>query len=381
MKNLARVLCLLSIASGALLASGCSSQKAQSAASTAVPVVVATALEKTVPVELRAIGNVQAYNTVQVKTQVPGELTGVFFKEGDDVKQGQLLFTLDPRTFEAELKRQEATLARDQAEAANARAQATRYAKLVEEGVVAREQYDQYRTQAEAMEAAAQADRNAVENARLRLAYTKIYAPLAGRTGSVLVHRGNIVKENDEKSVLVTINQLAPIYAEFAVPERYLPQIKATTSAGKLKVLAVAPGETAPEEGTLTFVDNTVDPATGTIRMKGTFANPSRRLWPGQFVDVVLRLGERPNAILVPTPAVQTGQQGQFVFVIKSDMTAEQRPVKAGEAVEGSTIIEQGVQPGERVVTDGQLRIVPGAKVEIRQAAPEASPAAGAGAQ
>lgn len=380
MKNLTRVLCLLSIASGALLASGCSSQKAQSAASTAVPVVVATALEKTVPVELRAIGNVQAYNTVQVKTQVPGELTGVFFKEGDDVKKGQLLFTLDPRTFEAELKRQEATLARDQAEAANARAQATRYAKLVEEGVVAREQYDQYRTQAEAMEAAAQADRNAVENARLRLAYTKIYAPFAGRTGSVLVHRGNIVKENDEKSVLITINQLTPIYAEFAVPERYLPLIKAQTSTGKLKVQAVAPGEAAPEEGTLTFVDNTVDPATGTIRMKGTFANPSRRLWPGQFVDVVLRLGERPNAILVPTPAVQTGQQGQFVFVIKADMTAEQRAVKAGEAVEGSTIIEQGVRPGERVVTDGHLRLVPGSKVEIR-AAPEASPAAGAGAQ
>lgn len=381
MKNLTRILSLLSIAAGALLASGCSSQKAQSAPSSAVPVVVASAVEKTVPVELRAIGNVQAYNTVQVKTQVPGELTGVFFKEGDDVKKGQLLFTLDPRTFEAELKRQQATLARDQAEAANARAQASRYAKLVEEGVVAREQYDQYRTQAEAMEAAAQADRNAVENARLRLAYTKIYAPLAGRTGSVLVHRGNIVKENDEKSVLVTINQLTPIYAEFAAPERYLPQIKAATSAGKLKVLAVAPGETTPEEGVLTFVDNTVDPATGTIRMKGTFANPSRRLWPGQFVDVVLRLAERPNAVLVPTPAVQTGQQGQFVFVIKADMTAEQRPVKAGEAVEGSTIIEQGVQPGERVVTDGQLRIVPGSKVEIRQAAPQASPAAGAAAK
>ncbi|MDP9264079.1 MAG: efflux RND transporter periplasmic adaptor subunit [Acidobacteriota bacterium] len=357
---------------------GCSSQKAQSAPSIAVPVVVAPAVEKTVPVELRAIGNVQAYNTVQVKTQVPGELTGVFFKEGDDVKRGQLLFTLDPRPLESDLKRQQATLARDQAEAANARAQATRYAKLMEEGVVAREQYDQYRTQAEAMEAVAQADKNAVETARLQLAYTRIFAPLAGRTGSLLVHRGNIVKENDDKSVLVAINQLTPIYVEFAVPERYLPQVKAQTSAGKLKVQAMAPGQTEPEEGTLTFLDNTVDPTTGTIRMKGTFDNPSRRLWPGQFVDVVLRLSERPNAVVVPTQAVQTGQQGQFVFVIKNDMTAEQRPVKAGQAVEGETIIEQGVQPGERVVTDGQLRLVPGSRVEVRQAATGASPASAA---
>jgi multidrug efflux system membrane fusion protein len=376
MRNLTRIFSLLLLSAELFLMPGCSSQKAQSAPPVAVPVVVAPAVEKTVPVELRAIGNVQAYNTVQVKTLVPGELTGVFFKEGDDVKQGQLLFTLDPRPLESDLKRLQAMMARDQAEAANARAQATRYAKLMEEGVVAREQYDQYRTQAEAMEAAAQADKSAVETARLQLAYTKIFAPLSGRTGSLLVHRGNIVKENDDKSVLVAINQLTPIYVEFALPERYLPQVKAQTSAGKLKVQAVAPGETTPEEGTLTFVDNTVDPTTGTIRMKGTFANPSRRLWPGQFVDVVLRLSERPNAVLVPTPAVQTGQLGQFVFVINSDMTAEQRPVKAGEAVEGSTIIEQGVQPGERVVTDGQLRLVPGSRVEIRQAG--ASPAAGA---
>lgn len=378
MRNLTRVFSLLLIAAGGTLVPGCSSQKAQSAAPIAVPVVVAPAVERTVPVELRAIGNVQAYNTVQVKTQVAGELTGVFFKEGDDVKRGQLLFTLDPRPLESDLKRQQATLARDQAEAANARAQATRYAKLMEEGVVAREQYDQYRTQAEALEAVAQADKNAVEAARLQLAYTRIFAPLAGRTGSLLVHRGNIVKENDDKSVLVAINQLTPIYVEFAVPERYLPQVKAQTSAGKLKVQAMAPGQTEPEEGTLTFVDNAVDPTTGTIRMKGTFANPSRRLWPGQFVDVMLRLSERLNAVVVPSQAVQTGQQGQFVFVIKNDMTAEQRPVKTGETVGSETIIEQGVRPGERVVTDGQMRLVPGARVEIRQAATAASPASAA---
>ena len=376
MRKLTRVISLLLIAAGWILIPGCSSQKAQSAPPIAVPVVVAAVVQDTVPVELRAIGNVQAYNTVQVKTQVPGELTSVLFQEGDDVKQGQLLFTLDSRTFEADLKRLESNLLRDQAEAANARAQATRYAKLMEDGVVAREQYDQYRTQAEAMEAAVQADKSAVEYARLRLGYTKIFSPLSGRTGSLLVHRGNIVKENDEKSVLVAINQVTPIYAEFAVPERYLSRIKAQAAAGKLKVQALASGEAAPEEGTLSFVDNRVDQATGTIRLKGTFANPSRRLWPGQFVDVVLRLGERSNAVLVPTQAVQTGQQGQFVFVIKSDMTAEQRPVKVGEAVGGSTIIEQGVQPGERVVTDGQMRLVPGSRVEIRQAAPGASPAA-----
>lgn len=382
MRNLTRIVGLLSLAAGWLLIPGCSSQKAQSAAPEVVPVVVAPAEQKTVPLGLRAIGNVQAYNTVQVKTRVPGELTGVLFKEGDDVKQGQLLFTLDPRPYQADLNRLQATQARDQAEAANARAQATRYAKLMEEGVVAREQYDQYRTQAEAMEAAVQADKSAVDNARVQLGYTRILSPISGRTGSLLVHRGNIVKENDQNSILVTINQLTPIYAEFAVPERYLPQVKAQTSTGKLKVQALAPGETAPEDGVLSFVDNAVNQTTGTIRMKGTFPNPSRRLWPGQFVDVVLRLGERPNAVVVPTQAVQTGQQGQFVFVVKGDMKVEQRPVKAGEAVGGETIIEEGLRPGERVVTDGQLRLVPGSIVVIRQAAPGASPAAaGAGAK
>lgn len=376
MRNLTRIVALLSLAAGWLLIPGCSSQKAQSAAPEAVPVVVAPAEQKSVPLELRAIGNVQAYNTVQVKTLVPGELTGVLFKEGDDVKQGQLLFILDPRPYQAELNRLEATQARDQAEAANARAQATRYAKLMEEGVVAREQYDQYRTQAEAMEAAVQADKSAVDNARVHLGYTRILSPISGRTGSLLVHRGNIVKENDQNSILVTINQITPIYSEFAVPERFLPQVKAQSAVGKLKVQAQAPGEAGPEEGTLSFIDNSVNQTTGTIRMKGTFPNPSRRLWPGQFVDVVLRLGERPNAVVVPTQAVQTGQQGQFVFVIKSDMKVEQRPVKAGEAVGGETIIEEGLRPGERVVTDGQLRLMPGSPVVIRQAAPGASPAA-----
>lgn len=376
MRNLTRALSLLSLAAVWTLVPGCSSQKAQSAAPSAVPVVVAAVEQKTVPIELRAIGNIQAYNTVQVKSQIAGEVTGVFFKEGDDVKQGQLLFTLDPRTYEADLQRLESTLARDQAEAANARAQATRYAKLMEDGVVAREQYDQYRTQAEATEAAVQADKSAAEYARLRLGYTKIYSPISGRTGSLLVHRGNVVKENDKDSVLVTINQISPIYAEFSVPERYLPRIKAqAAAAGKLQVQALPPGESAAEDGTLSFVDNSVNQTTGTILLKGTFANPSRRLWPGQFVDVVLRLGERADALLVPSQAVQTAQQGQFVFVVKNDMKVEQRPVKVGEAVGGSTIIEQGVQAGERVVTDGQLRLVPDAPVEIRPAAPAAGSA------
>jgi multidrug efflux system membrane fusion protein len=269
-------------------------------------------------------------------------------------------------------------LVRDQAEAANARAQATRYAKLMEEGVVAREQYDQYRTQAEAMEAAVQADKNAVDYARVQLGYSKVFSPISGRTGSLLVHRGNMVKENDKDNVLVTINQITPIYVEFAVPERFLPQVKARSAASKLAVQAVVAGEAAPEQGLLTFIDNAVNQATGTIQMKGTFANPARRLWPGQFVDVVLRLGERPDALLVPSQAVQTGQQGQFVFVVKSDMTVEQRPVQVGPEVDDTTVIEQGVRLGERVVTDGQLRLVPGAHVEIRQAAPATPPAAAA---
>lgn len=347
---------------------GCNQKKVQSAPPASVPVVVSAAEQKDVPVEVRAIGNVEAENTVGLKAQVTAELVSVHFKEGDDVKKGDLLFTLDRRQIEAELKRAESTLARDEAQWKNARVQAERYQKLLDEGVVAREQYDQIISNAEALEATVLASRAAVENARVQLTYTKIYAPISGRTGTLLVHKGNIVKANADDPML-TINQIEPVNVLFSVPESQLSEVKRFMREGKLRVQAVIPAEAArPLGGQLEFVDNAVDPATGTIKLKATFANKERRLWPGQFVDVVLTLTEQPNAIVVPSQAVQTGQSGQYVYVIKDDLTAESRPVSVGRTVRGQTVIEKGVAPGERVVIDGHLRLVPGAKVELKSA-------------
>lgn len=348
---------------------GCT-QKAQTAApAPAVPVTVAVAEQKTVPLTVRAIGAVEPYSTVEVKSQVAGQLVTVHFTEGQDVRKGQLLFTLDRRPFEAELKQAEGQLAKSEAERAQAEANAARYAKLMQEGVIARERYEQEQTNMQSLRATVDANRAAVETARVQLGYTQIYAPIDGRTGSLQVHAGNVVKANEAS--LVVINQLRPIYARFALPEQFLADVKRHLSAGRLKVTAMVPKmETPAATGTVSFVDNAVNRETGTIAMKAEFANEDRRLWPGQFVDVTLTLAERPNAILVPTPAIQTGQQGQFVFVVKSDNTAETRPVKVGAAVEDNTIVEQGLQAGERVVTDGQIRLAPGSRVEIKSGAP-----------
>jgi multidrug efflux system membrane fusion protein len=331
-----------------------------------VPVTIATVREKTVPVEVQAIGNVEAYSTVSVRAQLAGEVERVLFKEGQEVKEGDLLFTLDARPYQATLRQLEANLARDQAQLENARAQAERYTKLFQEGVVSKEQYDSFRTNADALAAMLRADQAAIEKAKVDLGYCSIQSPLEGRTGSLLVHPGNVVKANE--TVLVVINQVTPIYVSFSVPEQNLPEIKKRMAAGNLAVGAIIPNdESNPVEGTLTFVDNTVDNTTGTIRLKGTFANTERRLWPGQFANVVLRLTSRPNAVVVPSQAVQTGQAGQYVFVIKPDLTAESRPVVSGSTVGGETVIEKGLQPGETVVTDGQLRLAPGMKVEVKK--------------
>jgi len=347
---------------------GCNQKKVQSAPPATVPVVVSTAEQKDVPVEIRAIGNVEAENTVGVKAQVTAELMAVHFREGQDVKKSDLLFTFDRRQIEAELKRAESTLARDEAQWKNARVQAERYQRLLDEGVVAREQYDQILANAEALEATVLASRAAVENARVQLTYTKIYSPISGRTGTLLVHQGNIVKANAD-SPMVTINQIEPVNVMFAVPEAQLGDVKRFMREGKLKVQSVIPTEPdKPLEGHLQFVDNAVDAATGTIKLKATFANKDRRLWPGQFVDVVLTLTQQSNAVVVPSQAVQTGQAGQYVYVIKEDMTAESRPVTVGRTVRGQTVIEKGVAPGERVVIDGHLRLVPNAKVELKSA-------------
>ncbi len=349
----------------AVFSSGCSNEKSKKPVSAPIPITVSTAIQKTVPVQLRAIGNVQAYSTVTVKSKVGGELVRVHFTEGQDVKKGELLFTIDPRPYEAALKQAEANLGRDLAQAKNAQEDARRYEFLIQKGVVARQQYDKFRTDADALEATVLADRAAVENAKIQLGYCSIHSPIDGRTGSLIIQQGNIIKAEDIN--LVVINQFIPINVAFSVPEQFLPEIKKYMASGKLQVEAFIPmNEERPEKGVITFIDNAVDSNTGTIRLKGTFANREKKLWPGQFVNVVLTLTTEPNAIVVPSQTIQTGQEGQYVFVVKSDLTVESRPVVAGRTVNNETVIQKGLQVNEKVVTDGQLRLYPGAKVEIK---------------
>ncbi len=364
-----RLATVLAAISAIVVLGACSvgAEKAGPATREAVPVVVATVQQRDVPVQVRAIGNVEPYSTVQVKSQVTGELVNVHFTQGQDVRKGALLFTIDGRPFEAEVSRQEGNLARDLAQAQNERARARRYEQLFKEGVISKEQFDQVRTNADALDASVRADRAALEAARLNLHYCQLYAPIDGRTGDLMVHQGNMVKANDVP--LVTINQVQPIYVSFSVPEQHLADIKRFMARGKLKVTAKVPGARAPAEGTVTFVDNTVDPATGTIKLKATFANAERRLWPGQFADVMLTLTTQAGAIVVPAQAVQTGQQGDYVFVVKNDQTAEQRSVRVERTMNGQAVIAEGLKPGEQVVTDGQVRLAPsGTKVEVKTA-------------
>jgi len=360
----------------------------------AVPVTVAEVIQKAAPVQVRTIGTVEAYSTVLVKAQINGVLTGVYFKEGQEVRKGDLLFTIDAHPFEADLKRAEANLARNLAQVRQAEANlakdrallknvegvARRYADLIKEGIASQEQYDLARTNVDALteairadqsaiesaEAAVRADRAALDNARIELGYCSIRSPMDGRAGSLMVNQGNLVKGNDSQA-LVTINQIHPIYVNLSVPEQSLSEIKRRMAAGKLTVEAILPNDQGnPEPGLITFVDNAVDRSTGTIRLKASFVNKEKRLWPGQFVRANLTLAIQQDAILVPAQAVQAGQNGQFVFVVKPDLSAEVRPVTVGATLNGETVIEKGVQPGEKVVTDGQLRLVPGAKVEVK---------------
>jgi multidrug efflux system membrane fusion protein len=331
-----------------------------------VPVLVATVVEKTVPMELKVIGNVEAYSTVSIKARVGGQLVQVNFQEGQDVEKGQLLFVIDPRPLEAALKQAEANLARDKALANKAQADAVRYAELIRKQFVSQQEYDQAKATAESLAATVKADQVAVENARLMLSYCYIHAPISGRTGNLIAHMGNQIKA-DADTAMVVINQIQPIYVSFAIPQQSLPEIRRYMAEEKIPVEAIIAGqEDHPEVGVLTFVNNTVDIATGTIQCKATFANPDKRLWPGLFVNVVVKLSTQPGAILVPAQAIQTSQEGEIVFVVKPDLTVEVRPVEVGRAIDGDVIVTKGLQPGERVVTDGQLRLVPGAKVQIK---------------
>jgi multidrug efflux system membrane fusion protein len=408
---------------------GCSesptgSAQAKPAPPPAVPVGAATAEQRAVPVQVTTVGTVQAYTTVGVKSQVAGQIDRVHFTEGQEVKRGDLLFTIDQRPLQAAVKQSEANVARDraqlrQAEAAlaqrqaevaqalanlerdaaqfdNARVQEQRYAALLKKELVAREQYDQVRTALTALQATVTADRAAVDNARasaraaeammdnaravieaneamvetarLQLGYTTIRAPMDGRTGNLLVQAGNVVKSNED-SPLVVIAQVRPIYVSFAVPEQHLPAVTQYRARGSLKLEAMLEGGKRSVTGAVTFMNNTVDASTGTIQLKATFPNADNVLWPGQFVDVALTLTSEP-AVVVPTQAVQAGQKGPYVFVVKPDLTVESRAVKVGRRLAREVVIDDGVKAGEQVVTDGQLRLVPGARVEIRPQRP-----------
>jgi membrane fusion protein, multidrug efflux system len=356
----------LAIFAGMVWLAACAGTKAaQPTAPPPVPVLSAVAVKKDVPLQVRAIGAVEAYSMVSVRTQVTGELTGVFFREGDFVKKGSLLFTLDKRQYEADLHKAEGDLARDQAQAENAHAQTRRYESLWKAGVVSKEQFDQIKTSADTYDAAVRADQAAVENAKVQLTYCTIYSPIDGKTGNLIVHQGNMVKANDNP--LVTINQVQPIYTTFTVPEQFLADVKKFVNKGRLKVAATIPNDASgPADGTLSFVDNMVDQSTGTIKLKAQFVNADRRLWPGQFVNVALTLSTYANATVVPSQAIQTGQQGAYVFVINPDMTVQSRPVTIAQNLDGQAVIEKGVSPGDQVVTDGQLRLIPGSKVQVK---------------
>jgi multidrug efflux system membrane fusion protein len=416
------------VALAALPLAACSDRaagQARSGGRPPVPVTVAEVAQRDVPVQLSAIGTVQPYTSVILKSLVNGQVERVHFKEGDDVRQGQVLFTLDQRPFQATLRQAEANVARDraalgQAEAAskqrqaevsqaeanlnrdmaqmdNARVQERRYRELVDKELVAREQYDQIRTNMAAMDAVTRADQAAIENAhaalnaaqatvenaraviradeavvdsaRVQLSYTVFRAPMDGRTGNATAFVGTVVKANDDNGV-VTINQVHPVYVSFALPQQLLADVKKYRALGPLAVQAAPTQQKqTATPGEVTFVNNTVDTTTGTIQLKATFANADNVLWPGQYADVTLTLTTEPNVLVLPSQAVQNGQNGTYVFVVKADATVELRPVEVARRLATEMVIGKGLKAGERVVTDGQLRLVPGAKVDIKKPA------------
>jgi multidrug efflux system membrane fusion protein len=361
-------------AAAAILFSSCSEKSpdsnggksSPSAAAAGVPVLVAKGASHDVPVEIQGVGTVQAYSFVSIRSQITDKIVQVHFSEGQEVKVGDLLFILDQRPFEAALNQAQANLQRDEAQLINARLSFERTSNLFAIKIASQADYDSTVATFQSAQSTVGADAAAITNAQVNLSYTAIRSPIDGRTGNLTVKEGNIVKAPDD--VLVTITQTRPIYVTFALPEQYLPAIRQRASENTLSVTAFAPGDTNDiSRGNLTFIDNTVDTNTGTILLKGTFANTNEVLWPGQFVQATLTLSNLVGAIVVPSQAVQTGQNGEFIFVVHEDQTVEARPVRAGIIYNGSQIIDTGVKPGETVVTDGQVRLKPGTKVAVSQ--------------
>ena len=362
---------ILFLALAIALAGGCSKKPdaAGRGPGGPVPVNVGDVVKKDMPVDLRAIGNVQAIATVAIKAQVGGELLEVNFQEGQDVKKGDLLFSIQPKLYATQLAQAEANLARDRASAVNARREADRQAELDRKGAASKEDLDKARATADAMEATVKADEALAEIARVQFGYTTVESPIDGRTGALRVQAGNLIRAGADED-MVTVRQLAPIYVTFAVPEEHLADIRKGTAERSLHVTAFDPKDGQPlAQGALTFIDNTVDATTGTVTLKATFANEDRALWPGAFVDVGLRLKVDAGVTVVPASAVSVGQRGPQVFVVKEDGSAELRPVVVARSVGQETIIQRGVEPGEKVVTNGQSRLVPGSKVTVKPAA------------
>lgn len=363
-RALALLCCLLM-----LLLSQCSTGKEGDSkrgqkAKPVVPVAIAKSSKKTVPVEIVATGHVEASATAEIRSQVTGILKSVHFKEGEEIKTGDLLFTIDPRPFAANLAKAEAGLAKSKAELDNARREAERYALAAQKGYVSLEQADQAATRVTTLTATVKSDQAAIDTARLELEYCSIRAPFAGRTGELTSDQGNLIKANGDNP-MVTINQIRPVQAAFTIPGQHLQEVFRYRSSGELKVsAAVKDSPLPPIAGTLAFIDNTVDPTTGVIRIKASFANSEYRLWPGQLLDLRLRLTERTDCIVVPAQAVQIGQKGAYVYVVKDDGTVAYRPVDPGTLFQGEVVIEDGLQEGEPVVIDGQMQLADGVKVE-----------------
>ena len=366
---------------GLLLLTSCSNASTEGSGQVAAPggrgrgaapalVSVTNVVTKPMPVTVRAVGNVEASSTVEVRSQVTAPLLKVEFTEGQDVRAGQLLFTLDARPFEVAVKQAEATLARDTATATNTQAQLLRQTDLFGRGLIAKADFDTITAQAAAAQATLAADRATLENTRLQAQYTKIHAPVGGRTGALLVHEGAIIRVNDA-TPMVVINQMTPVNVSFAIPAQRLADLRAAQARGRVPVRATA-GAATESTGAVSFVDNSVDASSDTVRVKASFANTDRRLWPGAFVDVSLQLALDEHALVVPTAAVVPSQQGQTVYVVKADQTVELRPVTVAWIDGPDVVIASGLKAGESVVTDGQLKLVPGATVSIKAATPPA---------
>ena len=346
------------------LAAGC--KEARPRERPRVPVTVATVAQRSVPNEISAIGSVTPIQAVAVRSQVGGTLVQVGFEEGEDVRAGQILFQIDPRPYESALDQARAVLARDLVQLANARQQVTRYEELSRTQMASREQYDQYRTNAEVLAAAVTADSASVRNARLNLEYCTIRARISGRSGGLLVREGNLVRAADAQA-LVLINQLHPIAVAFSVPQRYLDDIRRFSRGRRLDVIIRPQDDTTQTmAGRLSFINNQVDTTTGTIVLKATFPNSDSRLWPGQFVTVRLILDVQLDVLTIPSQAVVTGQAGSFVYVVNADLSASTRPIAVGRAVGDDIVVDSGLVAGEQVVTDGQLRLTAGARVELK---------------